>query len=340
LRPATVLLTTLSLAASPARADRFECPRESTPSRADLGEIDGGEVTWWACDEAASGGEYFGESRLIWTDEREGTRVRKVTGWGMSAADSIEARREGDRFVLEIPRWDRAAWEGERQVEIWRWDAKKRDFVLEKSAITSAYGEHLDRMKAYLKKGDFMLANGLLARVGTSPNGGFEYLDEEVYLYFLEAYLVRGRGLNARNKKDEAALAVGQALRWPPTNSAHRDDKPPRGTVVIEHLDNHRPGAPHFVALAPDPAAVKALGEAARILIEGGARDDISLAVGLLDQLVRLDRARPEDRLQLADGLWAMEQKRAARDQYQAFYDLARDAEPPLKIPERVDDRR
>lgn len=313
-RPSTALLVPLfALTSGRANAAAFTCDLAEEVYEEALGETSGRPVFLRICT-AQDGAAHRALVRVNWqaADGEQDVWQTLVEGSVEAAAGAWTPTLTEGRLTLRRPSGGPMDPLDQYTIESWVWKDGSRRFEDHEKVTTSPWSEGKARLDAALAAGDLDGARAVVATLGTTPNGGITWLDDQIFLDFLAVASAEARARHRRLDAEGAAEIAWRTLADPPVTSP--DATPRTGELVIcRDLAPSCVGKGSFNDL---PATVEVANQLAALafFLAQGERPEAALA--LLDPLLAafplsgaLERTR-------GDALWAADRQDAARESW------------------------
>lgn len=317
--PSPLALPALILALRPAppppAPPAFSCDTAEEVYEESLGELSGRPVFLRICTAPVDGAGQRALARVNWqaADGEADVWQTLVDGPAEAPAGNWTPTLEDGLLTLRRPSGGPADPQDQYTIETWRWREGNRRFEEHTVTVTSPWSLGMAELDRAFEAGDLEAARAVVARVGTTPNGGLTWVDDEIYLRFLavahEAALRRHRLWD-----DEGAAEIAWRVLADPPVTAPRASPNPGELVICRDLAPACAGEGQFVDLPRSVEVANRLAALAFVLAEGGRPE---AALSLLDPLLAafplsggLERTR-------ADALWASDRKEEARQSYQ-----------------------
>lgn len=269
---------------APAAAASFSCEIAEEVYEESLGELSGRPLHLRVCT-APDGADAQRTLVLVHWQAPEGEDdvwQTLLDDRALAPAGAYAPTLEDGVLTLRHPSGRREDPADQVTVDTWRWHEANRRFEDHARRITSSWSEGKARLDALLAAGDLAGARAEVAKLGTTPNAGLTWLDDPIYLDFLE--VARREALRRHRLLDRegAAALAWEILANPPVTSPDATPKP--GQIVIcRDLQPTCEGEGTFNDLPAEPAVGNTLASLAFFLARG---EDPGAALPLLDQLL------------------------------------------------------
>lgn len=331
-------LLPLALAPAPAgsppvpAARPLTCAEAEEEYEADVGELSDRPLQIRICT-APQGDLQRVHIQTRWTPEGEADEVVQNLhdDVDVSPAGAYEASVVDDTLHLTWPSAGPLDPTGQTTTAIWRWNAQTHRFGDIDLHTTSPWAEGVLRVQDALARGDFAAARAEVMALGTTPNGGKTWEDNDRFLDFLSTALQVAHGRARLFDAKGAAAVVADILDNPPVTS-HKAHPDPGDLVLCRGLASPCDAPGSFNAL---PASVDLANQltAAAFYLAHGKRPDQALT--LLRLVLGHYGATPELQLLYADTLWDADRRDEAAAAYEA-YNAMQGAQPSRRAARRA----
>lgn len=320
-RALVVLVPALAaLVLAPARASSFTCEQAEEVYEEALGETGGRPVFLRVC--TSPSGEHAHRALVlinwqaadgdqdVWQTLVDGPAEAPAGAWTPTLADGLLTLRRPSGGPMDPL--------DQYTIETWTWKDGARRFDDHTKITTSPWAEGKAALDAALEAGDLGRARELVGKLGTTPNGGITWLDDEIYLQFLA---VAGDQALRRHRlfDTEGAAAIAyEILANPPLSSP--ESSPRTGQLVIcRELAPTCTGKGSFNDL---PASVEVANQLSALAFFLARGDQPEAALSLLDPLLAtFPRSGALERTR-GDALWALGREDEARASWRRAAEL------------------
>lgn len=258
----------------------------------------------------------------VWQTLLDGAATAPAGIWSPSLQDGT--------LTLRYPSGRRGDPTDQYTIETWRWQSGSRRFDDHQTVTTSPWSEGKARLDAALSKGDLAAARAEVATLGTTPNGGVTWLDQEIYLDFLKVAEAQAQRRHRLWDEEGAAQIAWDILADPPLSS-HLDAPTGGGLVICKGLVASCTGKGNFNELPRAAEVANHLAALAFYLAQGG-RPEAALAV--LDPLLAAFPLSGDLERTRGDAFWALDRKDEARASWRRAVELG--ASLPKKTVKRL----